>query len=577
MPPGPRRRPRLPAVLAAAGLAAASSESGSAIRFRDAAESAGITFTSTNGNPERNFIVETIGSGAAFLDFDLDGDLDLYLANGATLEPPGARRPTGALYRNDGRGRFEDVTAGSGLEIPFWGFGAAAGDYDADGDPDLYVTAWGPNRLFRNEGKGRFHEVGAAAGVDDPRFGASAAFFDYDNDGALDLFAANYVTFDPARVPAKGDPNSPCTFRGLSVMCGPHGLPGSVSVLYRNNGDGTFSDVTRDAGLFTEGTYYGLGVVTVDLEKDGLQEILVANDSTPNHLYRNLGGGRFEDTAVMSGFAYSNDGREQAGMGIAASDIEGDGDVDVLITNFSHDYTTLRLNDGNGFLEDVSMRIGLAEKTLATLGWGTAMLDLDHDGDLDMVIANGHVYPEVEEADIGTTYRQRIQIFESAGPLALKEVLPRPDDPAGGALERAEAHRSLAVGDVDGDGDLDLLATVLDGKPRLLLNESDTGAWLGVRLAGRRSNRDGVGAKVTVEAGGRRWSAERQGGGSFLSASDPRLHFGLGSAARVDAVTVTWPSGLTQRVGPVETGLYVTLVEPGQEAGKPASGKSLPP
>lgn len=526
-----------------------------------------------NGNPERNYIIETLGSGAAMIDYDLDGDLDLYVVNGSALEPiPAGDEPLPRLYRNDGNGRFTDATAKSGLGLPFWGFGAAVGDYDNDGDPDLYVTAWGPNHLFRNNGDGTFSDVAQQAGVDDPRWGTSAAFLDYDGDGALDLFVANYVTFDPTKVPKKGDPNSPCTFHGLTVMCGPRGLPGAVNVLYHNNGDGTFDDVTSDAGLFTEATDYGLGVVTADIDGDGRSDILVANDSTANHYYRNLGNGHFSDDGVVAGFAYSSDGREQAGMGIDVADIDGDGDLDVIVTNFSHDYSTLRLNDGKGILEDVSVRVGLVEPTLRTLGWGTQMVDMDNDGDIDIFIANGHVYPEVEHADIGTTYLQRNQIFENAGDLALKEVLPE----AGSDLERVALHRAVAGGDIDGDGDIDFFVTVLNGQPKLLTNESPPASWLEVRLAGHASNRDGVGARATVRSGSRTWVAERAGGRSYLAACDSRLHFGLGRASRVDSLEIRWPSGTRQTIPNPPINRVLSVEEPGPNAPNPASGKTDP-
>ncbi len=551
----------------------------SRIRFVEKSDAAGITIRTTNGDPARKYIIETLGSGAAMLDYDLDGDVDIYTANGSMLEPiPEGQEPVAALYRNDGSGRFADIAESAGLAEHFWGFGVAAGDYDNDGDPDLYVTARGPNRLYRNNGVGTFTEVGRAAGVDSERHGSSAAFLDYDRDGALDLYVANYVSFDPNVVPAKGDPNNPCLFRGLTVMCGPHGLPGEVDHLYHNNGDGTFTDLSVEAGLFTDGGYYGLGVVTADMDGDGLVDILVANDSTPNHFYRNLGDGRFVDDALIAGFAYSNDGREQAGMGIDASDIDRDGDLDVYVTNFSHDYSTLRINNGAGLLEDVTVRMGLVEPTVSSLGWGTLIFDIENDGDMDLFAANGHVYPEIDNADIGSTYLQRNQVFENRGPLMLRELVPE----AGDALLVEGRHRSVAGGDIDADGDIDLLVTVMNGQPRLLVNESTTGAWLLVRLAGRVSNRDGLGAKVKVRAGDEVWMSERMGGRSYLSASDPRLHFGLGAVGQVDSVEIQWPSGIVQTVRRPAINAILTVEEPadganGSKGAKVAPGKTDPP
>ncbi len=556
-------------VLLAAGPALAADPPPSRIRFVNRAEEAGLRIRTLSGDPARNYIIETLGSGAALFDYDGDDDLDLYVANGSRLEPiPPGEEPHGALYRNDGPWRYTDVTRAAGLALHFWGFGTATGDFDNDGDPDLYVTAWGPNHLFRNNGDGTFTDVAERTGTDDARFGASAAFLDYDQDGDLDLYVANYVTFDPAAVPRKGDPDSPCNFRGLTVMCGPHGLPGAVDVLYRNNGDGTFTDVSLESGLFTDGGYYGLGVTAADMDGDGRVDILVANDSTPNHFYRNLGDGRFLDEALMAGFAYSNDGREQAGMGIEASDLDGDGDEDTFVTNFSHDYSTLSLNDGKGMLEDASVRLGLFEPTVRTLGWGTVLADFDADGDRDIFIANGHVYPEVEAADIGTTYRQQNQILENLGNLSFREV---PHDMP------ADLHRGTAAGDIDGDGDIDLVVTVQDAVPELLENRSETGSWVMFRLVGRGSNRDAVGARVTIHAGGHRIHAQRRGGGSFLSASDPRIYVGLGTIRSIERVEVAWPSGRQQTLeNPAPGRVHVILEDAGAAGEKPPAGRSSP-
>ena len=550
-----------------------------AIRFEERAQASGITLRTTTGDPEHRYLIETIGAGAALFDYDNDGDLDLYVVNGSQLEPfPPGKEPVAALYQNRGTGQFVDVTAGSGLAQAFWGFGVATGDYDNDGDPDLYVTAWGPNRLFRNNGDGTFKEVGHEAGVDVSRWGSSAAFLDYDADGALDLYVVNYVTFDPAVIPPKGDPNRPCKFRGLTVLCGPHRLPGAVDVLYHNNGDGTFTDVSEAAGLFTDGGYFGLGVVTTDIDSDGRQDILVANDSTPNFYYHNDGEGHFTDEALMAGFAYSNDGREQAGMGIDAGDIDGDGDFDLYVTNFSHDYSTLRLNDSGRYLEDVTVRVGLVEPTVSSLGWGTLLCDFDQDGDLDIFHANGHVYPEVDRADIGTSYLQANQVFENLGGLRFKQI----EDVRGTGLEGKGLHRGTAGGDIDGDGDIDLVVTALNSVPKLLINQSSGGGWLQVKLIGHQSNRDGVGARVTVRAAGKTWVGERMGGRSYLSASDPRVHFGLGDVPKIDSVEVRWPSGVVQTVQNPPIRAVLTIEEPsgipnGGNSGKSSSQKTDPP
>jgi len=534
------------------------------IRFVDRSDAAGITMKTVNGDPDRVYIIDTLGSGSAMFDYDLDGDLDIYIANGSLLEPfPPGQDPLAVLYRNDGGLKFTDVTSGSGLELAYWGFGVTAGDFDNDGDPDLYVTAWGPNHLFMNNGDGTFTDIAAAAGVDHDGWGTSTAFFDYDLDGLLDLFVVNYVDFDPAKIPAKNDPDSPCIFRGMNVECGPHGLTPSVDILYHNNGDGTFSDVSRKAGILSDEGYFGLGIVTVDLDGDGLQDALVANDSSPNNFYRNQGDGTFIDEGVMSGFAYSSDGREQAGMGIYSADLDEDGDLDMFVTNFSHDYSTLQINEGGGFLEDASLRLGLVEPTVRSLSWGAMLLDLDNDGDLDIFTANGHVYPEVDAADMGTSYRQRNQIFENLGNLQFREMMPSEDGENPVGLEHADLHRGVAGGDLDEDGDIDLFVTVQNGQPRLLINETTSqGGWLRVRLVGHASNRDAVGARVTVRGGGRSWVAERQGGGSYLSASDPALHFGLGGVKKVDEITIRWPSGTVQSVQPAGINRSILVEEP---------------
>jgi len=540
------------------------------LRFVNKSAEAGIVMPTTNGDLTRDWIIDTLGSGAALLDYDRDGDLDIYVANGSTVDPiPKGREPLPYLYRNEGNGRFSEVAADAGLAAAYWGFGVTAADYDNDGDQDLYVTAWGPNHLYRNNGDGTFTDVAREAGVDDDRYGTSTAFLDYDHDGLLDLYVVNYVTFDPAKIPRRGDPNSPCTFRGLTVMCGPHGLPGAVDVLYHNNGDGTFTDVSKQAGILAEGGWFGLGVVTADVDGDGWTDILVANDSTPNQFYRNQHDGTFVDDGVMTGFAYSNDGREQAGMGIEVADIDQDGDLDIFVTNFSHDYCTLNINDGSGFLEDVSVRVGLVEPTVRFLGWGTALFDAENDGDIDILIGNGHVYPQVEAADIGTSYMQRKQLFENRGNLRFQEV-----QPDGGALEQPGLSRGLAAGDIDGDGDIDLFLTNNNGVPDLIMNESSSGTWLGVHLVGTASNRDGLGARVTVKAGGKQWMAERHGGGSFLSSGDPTVHFGLGAVERIDAVEIRWPSGLTQTLPSPAPNQVVTALEPAGPQSPPPSPKS---
>jgi len=528
-------------------------------RFEEVGAASGLTGVTVAATPPWKYIIDNIGTGIALLDYDLDEDLDIFQVQSSALASFPGPTPTDHLYRNDGRGRFQDVTAEAGVIAPGWGFGVAVGDYDNDGDPDLYVPSWGPNRLFRNDGNGTFREVGTEAGVDDRGWGASAAFFDYDGDGLLDLYVTKYLDFDLDKIPATGDPNHPCNFRGLQVVCGPRGLKPASDILYHNNGDGTFADVSADAGLALDRPYFGLGVVTGDIEGDGDPDIFVANDSSPNYLYRNDGRGHFAEDAVLSGVAYSGDGREQAGMGCDMGDPDGDGDLDIFVNNFSHDYSTLYINDGTGFFEDMSLNAGLVERTIRSLSWGTSFQDLDNDGDEDLFISNSHVYPEADEANIGSTFKQRCQVFLNDGMAFFTELPPAP----GSGLERAAAHRGAAFGDIDADGDVDVVVTRMFETPALFRNDLPPGRhWISIRLAGTRSNRDAVGARVWVVAGGKKRLLERKGGGSFESASDPKLHTGLGAVGRVDAVEIRWPSGATEsHTGPPVDGT-VTFVEP---------------
>ncbi|HKY32928.1 MAG TPA: CRTAC1 family protein [Candidatus Polarisedimenticolia bacterium] len=533
--------------------------------FTDATPASGLAEAAqVCGGPAKDYIVETIGLGAAALDFDNDGDVDLYLPNGSTLEgfPPG-KEPRPRLMRNNGRGAFEDVTAGSGLGEPFWGSGTAVGDYDNDGLTDLYVTAYGPNRLYRNLGGGRFADVSAASGVGDARWGASASFADFDNDGRLDLFVANYVAFDTATVPRRGDPDRPCYYRGAMVMCGPTGLKGDVDVLYRNNGDGTFTDVTASAGLRTDIGLFGLGAAAADYDRDGDIDLYVANDATPNELYRNRGDGTFEDVAAVSGVAYGIDGIEAGSMGTSFGDYDGDGALDLVVTNFSHQSYQLFRQVGEGYFEDVTYATGIYELTFLMLGWATEFFDFDHDGWLDLYFGNGHVYAGVEGMEIGTTYRQPSQLLRNVAAPGGGRTFQDVTASAGPAFTTPRSHRGGGVFDADGDGDLDLLLTVMDGAPVLLRNEagSSSGAWIELRLAGRKANRSGAGARVAVTAGGRTMVRSAGGGGSYLWSSEPNVHFGLGPARSVDRVEVIWPGGGRQSFQGLAAGRSYTLIE----------------
>ncbi len=524
------------------------------VRFRDVAEEAGVARALTYGGvAEKRYILETTGTGAAFLDYDEDSDLDLFVVDGRRLEevPQDAGN---RLYRNLGDGRFADVTEASGLSRRGWGQGAAFSDVDDDGDLDLLVTYYDAALLYRNRGDGTFVECGEAAGLAQKGWHTSAAFADYDADGFSDLFIARYVDFDLESTPEPGGAPS-CFFMGIAVMCGPKGLPPARSVLYRNRGDFRFEDASERAGVGVAPAY-SLGAVWSDLDGDGDVDLYVANDQAPNQLYRNDGMGRFRDRALADGVAFNEDGRAQAGMGVDVGDFDNDGLFDLHVTNFSHDYNTLYQNSGSGFFLDVSFAAGIAEPSYLHLGWGTGFQDFDRDGFLDIFVANGHVYPEVEREEIESDYAQRSLLFRNLGDGRFAEV----GEKAG--LERPLAGRGVAFGDADDDGDADVFVANMNGKPSLYWNDTETPYhWIGLRLVGRESARDALGARVEVVASELRQIREVRSGASYLSQSDPRVLFGFGKHGRVDRVTVRWPSGRVQEVPPPEVDRYLLVVE----------------
>jgi hypothetical protein len=537
------RASRLPvAVILSALWGIASSAQSTLVRFVDVAAEAGLNLVNVSGGPSKDFIVDANGNGAAFFDYDNDGDVDALIVNGSTREHIATGGdPMVALYRQDQGGRFTDVTASSGFTRRGWGSGVCVGDYDNDGAPDVYITAFGPDVLWHNGGNGTFTDVTRRAGIDDTRWGTSCAFADYDRDGDLDLYVANYVKFDES-IPARGT-TANCRFMATDVFCGPKRLTGDPDILYRNNGDGTFTDVTTSAGI-TDPGYYGFGVVFTDLNDDGWPDIYVANDSMPNLLFRNKKDGTFVEEGLISGAALSGDGRPQAGMGVDAADYNGDGLPDLIVTNFSHDYNTLYENGPAGVFTDRSYATGIAVTAGPYLGWGVKLADFDNDGRLDIFIVNGHVYPEVDKHGLGTRYQQQKQLFLNEGKRfrhATKEV--------GGGLVIEKSSRGAAFGDYDNDGDIDALVVNMNDTPTLLRNDTlRTRHWLTLRLIGTKSNRDSIGAKVIVEAGGRRQTAIVRGDGSYMSHSDVRAHFGLGEVTKVSRVEIRWPSGLVQNV-----------------------------
>jgi len=532
--------------------------------FTDVTAAAGLSgLHVVSGSAAKDYILETIGTGVAAFDFDNDGWQDLFFVNGSRLEGfPAGEAPLQRLLRNRGDGTFEDVTARSGLGAHFWGFGAATGDYDNDGMTDLYVTAWGPDRLFRNRGDGTFADVSEASGIRDDRWGASAAFADFDNDGLLDLFIANYVSFDTKKVPRRADPERPCWYRGAMVMCGPTGLEAEADILYRNNGDGTFEDVTARAGIRTDIGMFGLGVAVADYDEDGDSDIYVANDATPNQLYRNRGDGTFDEVGAMSGVAYGSDGTEQGSMGTAFGDYDGDGRLDIVVTNFSHQSFQLYRYAGEGYFEDMTYPSGLAEATFLSLGWATGFFDMDNDGDLDIFFANGHVYPGVDAMQIGTTYLQRNQFMRNdPAPSGAERLFVDLGRQARVAPDVLRSYRGGGPFDFDRDGDLDLVLTVMDSPPVLLRNDgSASGAWIGMRPIGRVANRSGVGVRVAAAAAGRRQVRHSGGGGSFLWSADSWVHFGLAGEEKAD-LEVLWPGGGRQTFRGVKARAAYVLVE----------------
>jgi hypothetical protein len=544
---------------AAAIVSRAQEPSALTFAFTEIAEGAGFTTPTIYGGQKTNrYLLETTGCGAAALDYDGDGWLDLFVVNGTTLEGfPKGQEPTSHLYRNRRDGTFEEVTQKAGLALTGWGQGACAGDYDNDGHEDLFVTFWGHNRLFRNRGDGTFEERTKTAGldVDKVRWGSGCAFLDYDRDGRLDLFAGNYIDLDLASVPV---PESGlCRYKGVPVACGPPGLPGGKNVLYRNTGDGRFTDVSDRAGITRASGTYALGVSTLDFDDDGWVDLYVANDSNPSALYRNNKDGTFTDIGVNAGCAYSQDGKPQAGMGVAVGDYNRDGRVDIFKTNFAGDTSTLYANAAGAACEDHTFRSGIGRNT-RWLGWGVSFLDLDLDGWLDLFLVNGHVYPEVEQLKSEAGYRQRKVVYRSRGDGRFEDVTER----LGSPVTIPKAGRGAVFADFDNDGDVDVFVNNVHDTPDLYRLDVRAGRhWLLVKLVGVKSNRSAIGARVRATAGGSTQVQEVRGGGSYYAQNDLRVHFGLGPSAKVDRLEVRWPNGLEEAWTNVDADRILTLEE----------------
>jgi hypothetical protein len=527
------------------------------IYFVDVGDRAGIDFRHVSGHPEKPYILEAMGGGIAWIDYNRDGWPDLYVVNCGHWQDllSGKRSVKNALYRNNRDGTFTEVTREAGVENSYWGMGVAVGDYNNDGWPDLYVCNYGPNTLYRNNGDGSFTDVTREAGVGDGHWSSSAAFGDYDGDGWLDLFVANYVAFD-----AREPPPPNCEYHGSTVFCGPRGLKPESSVLYHNNGDGTFIDVTKQAGMAVPPAY-SLGAVWGDYDNDGRLDLFVANDSMPNYLFHNEGDGKFREVGLISGTAYSDDGREQAGMGVAIGDYDHDGLFDIFVTHFSNDYNTLYRNRGEGVFDDISYAAGIAFPSWRFLGWGTDFFDYDNDGWEDLFVATGHVYPQVDKDRMGITYRQRKLLFHNLGRGRFAEI----GETMGEGLTFPRCSRGAAFADFDNDGDIDIAVNNLDDHPSLLRNEGGnrSGHWILLSLEGVRCNRSAIGARVAVETESGRQMKEVHGGSSYQATNDLRLHFGLGAASVVTHLIVKWPNQQSQTFSEIPAGHIYTLKEGG--------------
>lgn len=527
--------------------------------FRNIAATAGLTAPFPNGgDTSKEFIVETTGSGVAIFDYDNDGLPDIFIVSG----PGGTNR----LYHNDGHDHFRDVTHEVGLESDGWGQGVCVGDFDNDGFTDLFVTYYGQNRLYRNVGGKRFEDVTEQAHLlqDRTRYNTGCAFVDIDNDGYLDLFVANYLRFDFATAP-RPNPDDYCSYRDLSVACGPRGLPLDRNILYHNNRDGTFSDITQESGIAVREGHYSLGVVVSDFNNDGLPDIYVACDQTPSLLYINQGNGKFKEEAMERGAALGESGQTLSGMGVDAADYDGSGNFSIFQSNFSDQLEALYRNRGNGEFENVALAAGLGVNT-TFVGWGAGFLDYDNDGWPDLLLVNSHVYPEVDQLHADIHYKERVILYHNQGNGTFSDV-SKASGP--GILER-HAARGAAFGDIDNDGSVEVVINNQNEPPTLLkLAKSPPGHWIILRLEGTRSNRSAIGARVRITAGAHSQTGEVRSGGSYLSQNDLRLHFGLGNQAMVQRIDVRWPSGRLQTLTNVSADRIMAIREPSEEASFP--------
>jgi enediyne biosynthesis protein E4 len=565
--------------------------------FQDVTKAAGLAkWRHVMGTAQKKYILETDGSGVGLIDYDKDGWLDIYLVNGSTYDALTGRRtpPHAALFHNNHDGTFTDVAAKAGVTNGRWGFGVAIGDFDNDGWPDIFVCNYGGNRLYRNNHDGTFTDVAEKAGVTLGNWSDGATWGDYDGDGRLDLFVSGYVHYDLNHQPdfdKGGIPFAYCQLHGFKVMCGPRGLPGEPDHLFHNNGDGTFTDVSQKAGVSDPNAYYGFTAIFVDVNNDGKPDLLVANDSEPNFLYINNGDGTFQDQSYISGFALNNEGREIASMGLAVGDYRNNGLVDLLVTDFSDDFKALYRNDGEASFTEVANEAGLAQIPVPFVGWGDGFLDYDNDGWKDVMMINGHVYPQVDEHDWGTTFAERPLLFHNNHNGKFDYVPPV----KGSGLATLTSGRGAAFGDLFNDGKIDVVINPIDGPPVLLRNVNpDRNHWVELKLVGginpangRSSPRDAIGATVYLTANGIRQREDVMSGGSYISSNDQRPHFGLGDAKDAGTAEIHWPSGAKEsiklpavdRIYTITEGRGITGALCGRKAcdGKSAKVKLIPP
>jgi hypothetical protein len=520
----------------------AAAEPASPVQFVDVAREAGLNIPNVWGAVDhKRYILEAKGSGLAFFDYDNDGWLDIYLTNGTRLGEhwPAGQAPISHLYKNNRDGTFTDITDQSGLARTGWQTGVCIGDYDNDGWDDLFCCSWGHNTLFRNQGDGTFTDVTRKSGLYDERvrWGAGCTFLDYDRDGHLDLFVCNYIKLDPANTPSASDP-AVCQWEGIPVMCGPRGLPGDTNSLYHNNGDGTFTEVSEKAGILKPGPRYSITAVSYDFDNDGWPDIYVAVDSQPSILFHNNRDGTFTDVAVMAGCAYSENGHEQAGMGVAVADYDCDGWFDIFKTNFADDTCNLYHNNADGTFSDLTFASGIGINN-QYVAWGCGFIDYDNDGWADIFQVNGHVYPEIDRHDLGQTFKNPRLVYKNLGTGRFKDV----SSAMGPGVSQRFSSRGAAFGDFDNDGDIDALILNMNDVPSLLRNDGGNKQnWIKIKLIGSKCNRTAIGARVRVVTGNHAQMDEVHSGSSVMSQSDLRLHFGLGKAQSVDLIEVQWPT-----------------------------------